>query len=369
MTQPPEFLWYFVTHDGPYPWEPEGQRRIRLDDVRALAAAMDRLPYSGALISTTGHNTWVLGAAAAALTTKFKPLLAIRPQVISAAELANMAISFDDLFEGRLLINVINSESPVWRQHGIFLDNDERHDLHAEYWEVFNRLVSGEKVTFEGRHVRVENALGNPWLSPFRPKIPLWFSGSSDKALEVVARFADAYLTFAEPLSQLDAKLADVGDRTAALNRSVRVGLRASLIVAETDALAWAKADRLLRSTSRATLERKLGLISRGGNGGGTSVTQSRIFAHLPERGLEAIRSGRVPDSARDLAADDHLWPGISLLQQGPPMALVGGYDSIAGRLKEYQDAGVDLFILDSLPLLEGAYEVAEHILPSFGIN
>jgi alkanesulfonate monooxygenase len=139
--------------------------------------------------------------------------------------------------------------------------------------------------------------------------------------------------------------------------------------VAETDAEAWAKADRLLHATSRATLERKLGLVTQGGNGGGTSVTQSRIFAHIPERGLEAIRSGRVPESARDLSADDHLWPGISLLQQGPPMAIVGGYDSIAGRLKQYQDAGVEIFILDSLPLLEGAYEVAERILPSFGIG
>ncbi len=70
MASTPEFLWYFVTHDGPYPWEPEGQRRIRLEDVQALAAAMDRLPYTGALISTTGHNTWVLGSAAAAMTKK-----------------------------------------------------------------------------------------------------------------------------------------------------------------------------------------------------------------------------------------------------------------------------------------------------------
>lgn len=370
MTPAPEFLWYFVTHDGPYPWEPEGQRRIRLEDVKALAAAMDRLPYTGALISTTGHNTWVLGSAAAAMTEKFRPLLAIRPQFISAAELANMAISFDDLFEGRLLINVINSETPLWRQHGIFLENDERHDLHAEYWELFERLVSGERVTYEGKYVRAENAVGNPWLKPYRPEIPLWFSGSSEKALDVIARFASAYLTFAEPVEQMSAKVRDVLDRAAAVGRPApRIGLRTSLVIGETDADAWAKADRLLGVTSRATLERKLGVIAKGGNGGGTSVTQSRIFAHIPERGLEAIRSGQVPTSARDLAADDNLWPGMSLLQQGPPMALVGGYESIAQRLKEYQAAGVEIFILDSLPLLEGAYEVAEHILPHFGIN
>jgi alkanesulfonate monooxygenase SsuD/methylene tetrahydromethanopterin reductase-like flavin-dependent oxidoreductase (luciferase family) len=46
-----------------------------------------------------------------------------------------------------------------------------------------------------------------------------------------------------------------------------------------------------------------------------------------------------------------------------------GGYDSIIGRLKEYQAAGIGIFILDSLPLLEGAYEVAENVLPALGTD
>jgi alkanesulfonate monooxygenase len=364
----PEFLWYFVTHDGPYPWEVSGRRDIRQPDVAALASALDRLPYSGALLATTGHNVWVLGAAAAMVTRNFRPLLAIRPQITSVTELAGMARSFDDMFGDRLLINVINSETPFWRQHGIRLENDERYQMHAEYWEVFNRLVAGETVTYHGKYVDVENAVANPWLKPGRGHVPLWFSGSSAGALEVIGRHADAYLTFAEALPQLQAKLADVAARAAGHGRAApRNGLRVSLITGPTDADAWRKADRLLHATSRATLERKLGLIAAGGNGGGTSVTQSRIFAHLPETGMDAIRSGRVPDSARDLSFDDNLWPGISLLQQGPPMALVGGYDSVAGRLKEYQAAGVEIFILDSLPLIEGAYEVAENILPAFG--
>jgi alkanesulfonate monooxygenase len=363
----PEFLWYFVTHDGPYPWEPAGRRDVRQPDIQALASVLDRLPYSGALLATTGHNVWVLGAAAAMVTQKFRPLLAIRPQITSVTELANMALSFDSMFGDRLLINVINSETPFWRQHGIRLENDERYRMHAEYWEVFNRLVAGETVTYHGHYVDVENALANPWLKPGRSHVPLWFSGSSEGALDVIARYADAYLTFAEPVHQMEAKLADVADRSATHGRAPRSGLRISLITGETDADAWRKADRLLKVTSKATLERKLGLIAKGGNGGGTSVTQSRIFAHIPEAGLEAIRSGRVPDSARDLSFDDNLWPGISLLQQGPPMALVGGYDSIAARLKEYQSAGIGIFILDSLPLIEGAYEAAEHILPALG--
>ncbi|MBM9508222.1 LLM class flavin-dependent oxidoreductase [Actinacidiphila acididurans] len=360
----PEFLWYYVSHDGPYPWEPEGRRDIRLPDVKALATALDSLPYSGALLSTTGHNAWVTGTAAATVTRDFKPLLALRPQVTSVTELANTAISFDELFDGRLLINVINSETPIWRQHGIRLENDERYDLHAEYWEVFNRLVAGETVTYRGRYVDVENAVGNPWVRSRRDHIPLWFSGSSGKALEVAARFADAYLTFAEPLGRIEEKLAAVRDRAADHGRAPRLGLRASLVTGETDADAWRKADALLRATSRATLDRKLGVIGKGGNAGGRSVTQSRIFATLPAAGLDALRAGRLPDSARDLAHDDVLWPGISLLQQGPPMALVGGHRTIAARLREYRQLGIDIFILDSLPLLEGAYEVAEKILP-----
>ncbi|HHT0369219.1 TPA: LLM class flavin-dependent oxidoreductase [Raoultella planticola] len=358
----PEVFWYFVTHDGPAPWEVEGRRQIAFDDVKALAAAIDRLPYEGALLATTGHNVWVLGAAAAAITRKFKPLLAIRPQFISVTELANMAVSFNNLFDNRLLINVINSETPIWRQNGIWLENEQRFELHAEYWDVFQQLVAGEKVTWKGKHLHIEQAVANPWLPP-GAAVPLWFSGSSRQALEVAARFADAYLTFAEPLPQLREKLDELATQARGYGRRPRLGLRASLILAETDALAWQKAQRLLELTSRATLERKLGLIARGGNAGGTSVTQSRIFAHLPARVLETIAAGRIPD-ARELSVDEHLWPGIALLQQGPPMALVGSYHSIAARLCEYRKAGIDIFILDSLPLLEGAYAVAEHVLP-----
>ncbi|WBL75029.1 LLM class flavin-dependent oxidoreductase [Serratia liquefaciens] len=137
----PEVFWYFVTHDGPAPWEVEGRRQIAFDDVKALAAAIDRLPYEGALLATTGHNVWVLGAAAAAITRNFKPLLAIRPQFISVTELANMVVSFNNLFDNRLLINVINSETPIWRQNGIWLENEQRFELHAEYWDVFQQLV------------------------------------------------------------------------------------------------------------------------------------------------------------------------------------------------------------------------------------
>jgi len=44
--------------------------------------------------------------------------------------------------------------------------------------------------------------------------------------------------------------------------------------------------------------------------------------------------------------------------------ALVGSHEEVADRIAEYQDLGIDEFILSGYPHLEEAYRVGEGVMP-----
>jgi alkanesulfonate monooxygenase len=64
------------------------------------------------------------------------------------------------------------------------------------------------------------------------------------------------------------------------------------------------------------------------------------------------------------LTVAPNLWAGIGLVRGGAGTALVGSYDSVAERIREYAEIGLDTFILSGYPHLEEAYVVGEEIIP-----
>lgn len=49
--------------------------------------------------------------------------------------------------------------------------------------------------------------------------------------------------------------------------------------------------------------------------------------------------------------------------------ALVGSGETVAARIREYADLGIDSFIFSGYPHLEEAYRVAELVLPRLKLN
>jgi alkanesulfonate monooxygenase len=64
------------------------------------------------------------------------------------------------------------------------------------------------------------------------------------------------------------------------------------------------------------------------------------------------------------LEISPNLWAGIGLVRGGAGTALVGDPSAVALRLKEYEQLGIDTFILSGYPHLEEAYRVAELLFP-----
>ncbi|WP_327065890.1 LLM class flavin-dependent oxidoreductase [Kitasatospora sp. NBC_01250] len=349
-----EFLWYLIPREGHYPWEPAGRRPVDLGYLQRLAADTERLGYSGALLATDLYDVWTLGSAVAAATGPgFQPLLAVHPGLVSPTLLAKMALSFEHLHGPRLRFNVVNGSTGQLREYGLDVGHDDRYRLSAEYWSLVKRLTSGEVFDHEGEFYRLKNAGAS--LRELAPKreghIPLWFGGSSPAGIEMAAEHVDVYLTWGEPPHLLKEKLARVRERAAAHGRTLRIGLRLHLIVRDTEEQAWAAADRLLDVTSQATYARQL-----GGREAEDGVGWQRQFRQ---------HGGQVPARARELETSPNLWPGMGLFRPGPGTAVVGSTAQVVERLREFEDLGVDTFILSGNPLLEEAYRVAETVLPA----
>lgn len=316
--------------------------------MRNIAETADRLGYDGLLIPTGASclDPWVTAASLAAVTRRIKLLVALRTSVTGPTAGARQAAALDEALGGRLLLNVVpGGDATELAADGVFLSHDARYEAADEYLTVWKRLLSGETVDFEGRHVRVKGARNfHPAVQ--RPWPPLYFGGSSPAAHDLAARQVDAYLTWGEPPEAVGAKIADVRARAAAHGRTVRFGVRLHVIVRETEAEAWAEAERLISRVTDEDIARTLANYARM-----DSVGQAR---------MAALHQGR-----RDrLTIAPNLWAGVGLVRGGAGTALVGTAEQVVARLDEYAALGVDTFVLSGYPHLEEAVRFAELAFP-----
>ncbi|MBW7462410.1 LLM class flavin-dependent oxidoreductase, partial [Paenibacillus sepulcri] len=98
---------------------------------------------------------------------------------------ARMASTFDRLSGGRLLVNVVTGGDPVeLAGDGIFLSHDERYGLTDEFMTIWRGLMQGDKVTYQGKHLRAETGeVLFPALQ--KPYPPVYFGGSSPAAQQI----------------------------------------------------------------------------------------------------------------------------------------------------------------------------------------
>ena len=64
-----------------------------------------------------------------------------------------------------------------------------------------------------------------------------------------------------------------------------------------------------------------------------------------------------------------NLWAGVGLVRGGAGTALVGDPQTVAARMREYAELGIETFILSGYPHLEEAYRAAELLFPLLPIE
>lgn len=349
-----EILWYLTAPDGPYPWNKKGARKIDYAYMQQLARGIDHLGYSGALLATGVHDTWVLGSSLIPFTERMRFLVAVHPGLLSPTLFAKMAATFDQFSRGRLLINIVNGTSNTMAAYGLHLSHNERYAHCDEYLTVWRRLMAGETVDFEGKYVNVKKAkVGLPSVQS--PYPPLWFGGSSDAALDVAAKHIDTYLTWGETPPQVAERVAKMRSLAAKYGRTLRFGIRLYVIVRETEQEAWEAANWLLERMDEESVAAIQKVLTSG-----DSVGQQRMLE---------FHSGKIPKHVKDLEIYPNLWAGLGLVRPGPGTAVVGDPKTVAARLQEYADIGIETFIISGIPLIEEAYRVADLLLPLLPVS
>jgi alkanesulfonate monooxygenase len=347
-------FWFLPLHgDGHYLGTQHGARAVNHHYLKQIAQAADELGYGGVLLPTgrSCEDPWIAAASLIAATRRLKFLVALRPSTISPTASARQAATLDRLSEGRLLVNIVaGGDSSDMEADGTFLSHDERYEHAREFIGIWTRLMQGEEVTHQGKHLHVKGAklLFPPVQKPYPP---LYFGGSSDAAHDLAAEKVELYLTWGEPPAEVEKKFADVRKRAAALGRTVKFGVRLHVIPRETNDQAWAAADDLIKHLDDATIAKAQSAFSSMDSEG--------------QRRMRALHGG----SRSKLEISPNLWAGVGLARGGAGTALVGDGETIARRLKEYEAIGAETFVLSGYPHLEEAYRFAELVFPHIGIH
>ena len=347
--------WFIPTHgDGRYLGTAVGGRAITAEYLRQLAGAIDQLGYAGALLPTgkSCEDAWITAASLIAVTKRMKFLVAIRPGISSPGMAARMAATFDRISGGRLLVNVVTGGDPTeLAGDGLHLSKQERYELTDEFLTVWRRVMQQEEVDFEGQHLTVKGSklLFPPVQDPYPP---LYFGGSSPIAKEIAAKHVDLYLTWGEPPAQVAEKIAEVKQLAAEQGRTLRFGIRLHVIVRETTAQAWDAANDLIRYLDDDTIAAAQKALATADSEG--------------QRRMVALHHGGSRDQ---LEISPNLWAGVGLVRGGAGTALVGNPDTVAQRMQEYIDLGIDTFIFSGYPHLEEAYRFAELVFPKLPLE
>jgi alkanesulfonate monooxygenase len=210
---------------------------------------------------------------------------------------------------------------------------------------VWRAVLAGETCSYQGKHLKVEEARVY-YPATQQPYPPLYLGGSSPAAMEIAAEHIDVYLTWGEPPAQVAEKIAQMRSLAEAKGRTIRFGIRLHVIVRETSEEAWRAADELIRYIDKDTVAR----------------AQSGL-AKFDSEGQKRMAS-LVHGAVNSLEISPNLWAGIGLVRSGAGTALVGDPQTVAERMLEYADLGIESFILSGYPHLEEAYRVAELLFP-----
>ncbi|RCL01968.1 MAG: alkanesulfonate monooxygenase [Candidatus Tokpelaia sp. JSC188] len=343
------FFWFIPTHgDGSYLGSEQNQRSADYRYFCEIARAVDRLGYQGVLLPTgqSCDDSWIIASALAVETERLKFLVALRPGGIMPVYAARQTAALDRLSDGRLLINIVVGGNPIeLAADGIFTPHDERYSQASEFFNIWNHLLAGDHVDYSGHYYRVDEARLD--LLPKQKSIPLFFGGSSDAGIEFAAKNVEEYLTWGEPIRQVEEKIARVQTKAQAEGRNISFGIRLHFIVRDTEEEAWAAAEKLISKVTDDQIAK----------------AQERFLKQMDsvgQRVMAELHGGR-----RDrLIIGKNLWAGIGLVRTGAGTALVGTPQQVAERLFEYQQAGINTIIGSGYPHLEEAYRVAETLFP-----
>ena len=340
----PEISWFGALCDDDYEFlgVPEPSLASSWEHCCDIVQTADRGGFDNVLLPSgyqLGIDSTAFAAAIATHTEQINLLLAVRMGEMWLPQLARQLASVDQFAGGRLCINIISSDIP-----GEALDSAPRYQRTREWMQVLRKLLDRESIDFHGEFVQLE-------LDPPRAATvggtcpPFYFGGFSPAAKDVAAAESDVFLTWPDTVASVAGTVAEMTTLAREkYDRELLYGLRAHMIVRETEAEAKAAAQRLVSKldadTGEAIRNKSLDTKSAG------VARQNELRASSSDDGF----------------VEDALWTGVGRARSGAGAAIVGDPDQVVAKLRAYQEAGVHAFILSGYTHTAECDLVAEHV-------
>jgi alkanesulfonate monooxygenase len=322
--------------------------------LRASARAHDEGGFDRILIGwhSNAPDGFQIAAHAAAHTERVGFLVAHRPGFEAPTTAARAFATLDQLSGGRAAMHVISGgDDADQARDGDFLGKDDRYARTDEYVEILKRIwTASGPVDHEGRFYRFKGA--SPDVRTVQqPRIPIYFGGASDAAIDVAGRHADVYALWGETKAQVREIVARVRASAARYGREVRFSLSFRPILADTEDAAWAKAERILETVRRTRGIGPMGATTQPAAPAPQNAGSQRLLA--------AAALGERPEG--------RLYTAIAAATgaRGNTTALVGTPHQVAEAFAEYYDLGVTTFLIRGFDPLEDAAEYGRTLLPA----
>jgi alkanesulfonate monooxygenase len=320
------------------------ERRSNYAHCLDIAKTADEQGFQNILLPTSyivGQEVLPFAAAASREVKNINLLAAIRTGEIHPPMLARHIATLDHMLEGRLTINIINSNLP-----GLNEDSDMRYKRCEEVIQILKQGWTQDEIDFEGEiyKFKMRADVVKPYQQNGGPL--LYFGGISPGSKEVCAKHCDVFLMWPEPEESIYASMQEMSKKAAEHGRVMDFGLRVHVIVRETEEEARSYAQYLMSRFDKETGEK---LKHR---------TQDSKSAGV-------LRQDKLRESAdEDDFIEPLLWGGIGRARSGCGAALVGTPEQIIKKLNRYMDMGIRSFILSGYPLIEECKYFGELVLP-----
>ena len=316
------------------------QMEASWDYVKKVAVRSEQIGFDLSLVAELNLNdikgadapsldAWSTAAALTAVTESLELMVAVRPTFHNPALLAKQAANIDRIGGGgRLSLNVVSS---WWageaKKYGVqFDEHDDRYARTSEWLEVVDRLWKDDHFSLVGKYYNIEDSIMQP--KPLKKPV-VYAGGESDKAKDMIARQCDAYVMHGDEPARVKVKIDDMEERRANLSLpSMIYGVAGYTFVRDSDAEVKKEVERI------------------------TDVHQSAAGY----------------DNYQDWLANTKLDSQVSLedysvSNRGMRSGLTGTPNQVAEQVGKFEEAGVDLLLLQCSPQIEEMERFSEAVI------
>ena len=296
--------------------------------------------------SSSSAEGFLVALHAATNTQRLAYLVAHRPGFVAPTLMARKIATFDHLTDGRLALHIITGKSDDEQEgDGDFTPKAQRYRRAAEYLEVMKLTWSSEQpFDFTGDFYSVRGAHSD--VRPLQKPHPLlFFGGASGEALAMGARHCDIYAIYAEPLASTRERMGQFRAQAAAFGRAPGFNVSVRPIIAESEAVAWDKANKIL-----------------------AAITGKKGWSR------QETASGPVDNAGRRLMSfalqsdvhDERLWMPVARVTGalGNTSCLVGTAEQVAQSILEYYRLGVSSFLIRGFDPFNDTVEFGRELIP-----